>query len=810
MRPRTQRRTKNSDFMTVTRESFQKYSAACKCGNEMRVKLKHFGRMCRCTRCGYPIYVTYDSVTPPVHPKDQAALRYYNEHDAPLEWQRGDIITELYEVREQVGRGGMGIVYRVFHRGWTQTVAVKSLKPVNKPSRGWMELFELECETWMNLPAHPNAVECFYFRRIGGVPRVFIEFVPGNNLQYIVGTKSLYAEGRHESLHRIFDISIQTCWGLHHAHENGVIHKDVKPSNLLVLDDDQVKITDFGIARVFDVGSGTKTDSRARNLTGTPVYRSPDHISEREITYRADIWSWAVTVLEMFAGEVFWNDGCEADEALDSLIEFGSRFDTIPKMPAALATLLKQCLQIEPNARPSTMLDIAESMQAIYVTVFSREYERPTPQPQGDTHNVLNNRAVSLLDVAKSKQSEVLWRRVTNKDPQHLPTLYNVRLYLWRKGRMTDAEILQALLNAEKDLPGDWRPRYLAARVLIERGDCAAAIELLEELFEEHKEERDIAFTLAMAQNKVSHDKRLLWTHATESPVCTAVCLSNDGWRGLTGGVDGRIRLWEISTGHCDLDIVAHEGRIFSIALSHDERLIISGGGDHLVKLWDTNTGESLHVLEGHTDVVRSVAFSIDGSLALSSSRDGTLRLWATSTGECLRVIEAHTASVSAAAFSREGAFALSASRDKTLKYWDLKTGHCLRTLSGNNAAVSGVHMSTDRRRAYSISGRKMKIWDLETGDILNSFRAHEHQVHSLSVNEEGGYALTATLRGTMKVWDIATGQCLRSLRGYAPASLSRDGRYAISGTPKGDLQVWSVHCGETPFQAPYLIARDD
>lgn len=796
--------------MTVTRITFNKYTATCRCGKEMRVRSKHFGRMCRCTKCGYPIYVTYDSVSPPVHPRDQASLRYFTEDDAPLEWQRGDLISELYEVRELIGSGGMGVVYRVFHRGWTKTIAVKSPKPKSTPGRGWIRMFELECETWMNLPSHLNTVECYYFRRFGDIPRVFVEFVPGSDLHQFIYSKDLYEGDRGEILHRMLDIAIQTAWGLQHAHQHGVIHRDVKPSNLLIRKDSTVKVTDFGLAHVFDSGVRTRNNNTPRKVTGTPVYRSPDHMSNREITYRSDIWCWAVTVLQMFAGEVFWNDGCEAGEALDSLLDHGSRFELIPIMPGGLQTLLRQCLQLDPDDRPGTMLDIANSVQEIYSAARGKPYDRPAPQPEGDTDNVLNNRAVSLLDIDKPKQSEVLWRRITNSNSHHLPTLFNVRLHLWRNGRLTDAEILEALFAAERDHPGDWQPQYLAARILIERGDCAAAIELLEDLFCVHKDVRDIAFTLAMAQNLVTQDKRLVWNHQTGSPICTAVCLSKDGWRGLTGGIDGRLRRWEISTSHNDFDIAAHEGRIFSIALSHNERFIMTGGADGLAKLWDASTGHWLHTLSGHTDVVRSVALSTDGSLALSAGRDGTLRLWATETGECIGVIRAHPTSISAVSLSGDGAFALSASRDKTLKYWDLRTGICLRTLEGNNAPVTDACLSADRKLAYSISGRKFKVWDLETGVVLKNIRAHEHQAHSLSVNEDGGYAVTATMRGTMKIWDIATGQCLRSLQSFAPTALSHDGRYAMSGSPTGDFQVWSVHCGVKPFQAPYLIAREE
>ena len=102
----------------------QIYSITCKCENKMRVRRKHFGRMCRCTKCKFPIYVTFDNVTPPPSAADRSLPRHFKEEEVPVRWKSGDLFMELYRVREVLGEGGMGIVYKVDHRGWGCALAV--------------------------------------------------------------------------------------------------------------------------------------------------------------------------------------------------------------------------------------------------------------------------------------------------------------------------------------------------------------------------------------------------------------------------------------------------------------------------------------------------------------------------------------------------------------------------------------------------------------------------------------------------------------------------------------------------------------
>ncbi|MGB3345639.1 MAG: serine/threonine-protein kinase, partial [Candidatus Humimicrobiia bacterium] len=182
----------------------------------------------------------------------------------PKIWNKGDIILDLYEVRDELGVGGMGKVHKVYHRGWNIDLAVKSPNEDSLSRAGGIDEFINEAETWINLDLHPNIVTCYYTRTLGNIPRIFIEFVDEGSL------KKWIKEGKLTELKDMLDVAIQFAWGLNYSHKQQIrkdeklVHKDVKPANVLMTKDGTLKITDFGL-------------SKARGGM-TPEYCSPEQV----------------------------------------------------------------------------------------------------------------------------------------------------------------------------------------------------------------------------------------------------------------------------------------------------------------------------------------------------------------------------------------------------------------------------------------------------------------------------------------------------------------------------------------------------
>ena len=163
----------------------------------------------------------------------------------------GDVILETYTVEDDAVHGGMGSVWRVHHSGWNTDLAMKRPQPrfFSEGSEARKAGFIAECENWINLGLHPNIVSCYYVREIGGVPTVFSEWMDGGSLKDAIQSGRLYGGTDDEVQARILDVAIQAARGLRYSHENGLIHQDVKPGNILLTGDWQAKAADFGLAK---------------------------------------------------------------------------------------------------------------------------------------------------------------------------------------------------------------------------------------------------------------------------------------------------------------------------------------------------------------------------------------------------------------------------------------------------------------------------------------------------------------------------------------------------------------------------------
>ncbi len=508
-----------------------------------------------------------------------------------LEWNVGDVILDKYEVKQIHSGGGMGLVYRVFHKDWELDIAVKNPRAEHFQNQQQKENFVRECLTWIGLGLHEHIVCCYYVRMLGNIPRVFAEYVEGGSLKDWIESKKLYEGGSEEALKRMLDIAIQAAWGLQHAHEQGLVHQDIKPANILLTPEGIAKVTDFGLAKArAATGEQTVHGGRQSILVSsgghTPAYCSPEQANKQPLTRRTDIWSFGLCILEMFAGEVFWQTGQLAPQALQSYLDNGPEDNSIPKMPTGLANLLSKCFKQSSEERPRDMAEVISSLRQSYEQAIGGTYPREAPEPVTAWADALSNQGISLLDLGYPDEAEAKFEGAVTDDPLHPESVYNRGLFLWRSGHVTDTAVISQLAESEKSPEYKNRSRMLAARVHLERGDAESAIKKLEGVTDKRRD--SVGF------------KRLLGSAHSEENCC----------------------------GHCVRLFEGHTSSVESVAISPDGRWGGSGSCDKTLRLWDLSTGKCLRVFEGHTYSVESVAISPDGRWGLSVSWDTTLRLW--------------------------------------------------------------------------------------------------------------------------------------------------------------------------------------
>jgi len=196
-------------------------------------------------------------------------------------------LNNRYEIREALGQGGMGIVYRAWDVVVKREVALKTLR--DTPSRASLELFQRECQVLASM-SHPNIVEIFdvgEFQEEGQAKPYFVmPLLPGVTLEKLIRTAS-----QRLTVERVVEIMSQACRGLQAAHERGLVHRDIKPSNLFVMEDDSVKIIDFGVAHMIDTRA-------SMGIKGTLLYMSPEQLELKPPTPLSDLFSLAVVCYE--------------------------------------------------------------------------------------------------------------------------------------------------------------------------------------------------------------------------------------------------------------------------------------------------------------------------------------------------------------------------------------------------------------------------------------------------------------------------------------------------------------------------------
>jgi serine/threonine protein kinase/tetratricopeptide (TPR) repeat protein len=301
------------------------------------------------------------------------------------DWALGQAVLDEFVVERELGEGGMGKVYLLKSRTTGMCFAVKRAKGLSEGDR---RNFLAELQTWIDLPEHANLVPCRFFRTVADEVLIFAEYVEGGSLKDWIDSRKLYEGGEAKALERILDTAIQFAWGLHCVHELGLVHQDVKPANVMMATDAKTavqglkaRVTDFGLARSRAAGGERYVPELGRSIlvsSGgyTPAYCSPEQTAGRKVERHTDVWSWGVSVMEMFQGEVTWLSGSLANEVLEVFLEHNGEEEGVPAMPDGVSEVLRGCFREDPAQRWESLEAVVQKLSDVYQAVVGAEYSR--------------------------------------------------------------------------------------------------------------------------------------------------------------------------------------------------------------------------------------------------------------------------------------------------------------------------------------------------------------------------------------------------------------------------------------------------
>jgi serine/threonine-protein kinase len=262
----------------------------------------------------------------------------------------GHRLGDRYEIRGEIGRGGMGTVYEAFDLELGERVAIKFLSPMVAGDPEAAERFRREVSTARRI-THPNVIRIHDLGEHQGIPFISMEFFGGTTVKQIVR-----AEGALPTA-RLRPIICQVCDGLGAAHGEGVIHRDLKPQNMLVGSDGRVKVIDFGLAKSHLAAGLSATGV----IMGTPEYMSPEQIRGQPVDHRTDIYALGASMYEMATGRVPFGGDTPIAISFAQVREHPLAPEQVnPKLPPAWSHLILACMSKEPGRRPAS----AEAIRA--------------------------------------------------------------------------------------------------------------------------------------------------------------------------------------------------------------------------------------------------------------------------------------------------------------------------------------------------------------------------------------------------------------------------------------------------------------
>jgi WD40 repeat protein len=702
-----------------------------------------------------------------------------------------------YAVLREVGRGGMGVVYEAVHPVLGRRVAVKLIHPAFLRHPAAVARFRQEVRAAGRL-AHPNLVTAFDAGEAGDRHFLAMALVEGESLADLLSRR-----GGPLPVAEACAAVRQAALGLEHAHRSGLVHRDVKPHNLMRAADGTVKVLDFGLAALGGdpAGDGGLTGPNA--VIGTPDYMAPEQAEDaRAADARADVYSLGCTLFHLLTGQAPFAGRPVLLKLLAHRIEAPPRARGLrPELPAALDAVLRRALAKRPQERFASAGELAEAL-APFTDPDLRPRTAAPATRRFRSRRLLAGVALALLlaglagvagviRLSAGRDREVV---IETADPDVEVVVRGeriVRIADPRTGRAYQLDRADLSLTRADD-PGGLRVtldgkqevvlkrdgrRIVTVRVTksaaVKDKSVDEAVGQVRVFFGKQRGLGRVHFLPDGHRALVSGNPAGLWDVRTGRKVRELTCkfdwfhwvtaVSPDGRRALLG-----THLWDLETGR---ELRTLEGGstttyvLWDVKFSPDGRRAVFAShkdpGNAIDTVWmcDVESGKRVRRF-GKGEGARSVAFSPDGTriaagqVLTSDGEPGVIRVYEVATGNEIRAFDVPSVA-GCLAFSPDGKRLLSAN-SRTIRLWDLETGVELKRFEGHTAGVEWFVLTPDGRRIVSAGAdRTVRDWDVADGKECCCFHGHAGQVMGVSVSPDGRHALSGSWDGTLRLWRL-------------------------------------------------------
>jgi WD40 repeat protein/tRNA A-37 threonylcarbamoyl transferase component Bud32 len=772
-----------------------------------------------------------------------------------------ELLLGPYVLLDRLGEGGMGQVYKAQHRRMNRVVALKVIRKDKLRSPDAVKRFYQEVQAAAQLH-HPNIVLAYDADQVSNTYFLSMEYVDGRDLARLV------KEDGPLPVARACDYIRQAALGLQHAFQRGMVHRDIKPHNLLVAAGDEHSVAGgapWGVVKLLDMGLARLQGSAEKNMAvtqlgaviGTPDYLAPEQaLDSRAADIRSDLYSLGCTLYYLLAGRPPFQAQALAELLLKHQMEAPTPLEQLRNdVPASVLAIVARLTAKRPQDRFQTPAELISALEPLCVEGAAAPVYQPPQREPAAADDAGWATLVGGADQAPAR-SATSGTAVADEEDFALPsaptTLRTGRGVAARK-RSSKAALMVVIAAAcfvplMGAVAGGAALWFLRARSPVPQTGPG-----LSQLGETARKQPPPPGPGPGPDNQPGPggdgpqqpeqpapqvDGELRRLEGASGPV-GSLSFSPDGHRAL-GALGSQAILWDVDTGKVVRRFQLHGNKaVFAVAFCPDGRHALSGGADNLLHLFDVETGALVRDFEGHSSPVMHLAVSADGHRALSAAErtepiNGkevcTIRVWDVDTGKELRHFDGHAKQVHSISLAADGRRALSWSDDH-LWLWDTDSAREIRHLAemnGQATTVTAALLCPDGRQALlGYYNQNVALRDADTDTEVRRFEGRAGTPQALAVSPDGRRALSGhalleqDAKGvwrvkeyTVRLWDIATGKELRHCTGHTQqitsVALSRDGRFGVSGSWDGTTRVWDLGVAQAPGKAAELRRMQD
>lgn len=655
-----------------------------------------------------------------------------------------------FDVVRVIGKGGMGVVLHAFDTNLLRDVAIKILDPLLATNNTARQRFCREARSAAAV-SHDNLVTVYQVDedKTSGLPFLVMQLVNGESLEQRLRRVNKL------SVPDVVRLGVQTAAGLAAAHAGGLIHRDIKPGNILIeRESEKALLTDFGLARATEDLKLTKTGM----VAGTPLYMAPEQANGLDPDARADLFSLGSVLYESLAGKPAFDARTPlavlrriADENHVPLRKLN------PDVPPWLDDVIEGLLKKDPKDRIPTARDVVERLASHAKCVIP-----PLVGKSGDHCTVVKSASHAIISTPPLRR-------------------FAATLLFGTFG-----------LGALSGGVGTW-------------------------LFAPEKEREKIVEVEKPISLLPGNGNGTARTESGPAPIAILPAQAGAVWSLMpdktgkslaTGYESGRMQIWDVDNQRVISSFDAHKGPVWATAYSPDGKTLITASDDNVVTIRDLTTGSKQNL--DHPNAVRAAAMNWAGNRAVTGDRNGSIRIWDLE-GQNPTATLKHGSAINAIALSPDRLGMVSSGSDGRIVLWDISEGK-----EHQRNELKGVHRGPVYGLAYNSDGTllasagwdgQVVIWDPDKNNVLRQFKAHEEGVWAVEFSPCCKFLATAGQDGTVKLWDLgenepSTAKLLATFSRHKGAvhavHFFADGSKVVSGSRDGTALVWDVSkiCG--------------